>query len=105
MVVIKPALRSPQARADIENAIDYYVVEAPHRVDSFLDALEKATAHIQRATGTGSPRYAHELDMPDLRFWLLDKLPYGLFYLEHEDHLLVIRLVHMRREIPASLQD
>lgn len=103
MAVIKPALRSLQARADIDNAIDYYLGEAPHMVDPFVDALEKGTAHIQRAPGTGSPRYAHELDMPGLRFWLLGKFPYGLFYLEHEDHLLIIRLVHMSRDIPASL--
>ena len=42
--------------------------------------------------------------MPGLRFWLLSQFSYGLFYLEHEDHLQVIRLVHMRRDIPAFMQ-
>jgi toxin ParE1/3/4 len=104
MPAIKPALRSPQARTDIENAIDYYLLEAPHMVDHFIDALEKATAHLQRAPGTGSPRYALELNMPGLRFWALTKFPYALFYLEHEDHLWVIRLMHMSQDIPASLR-
>ena len=71
---------------------------------NFIDALERAIAHIQRAPGTGSPRYAHELDIPALRFWRLSKFPYSLFYLEQEDHLLVIRLVHLSRDIPVSLQ-
>lgn len=102
---MKPALRSPQARADIEDALDYYQLEAPHMAGTFLDALEKAVTHIQRAPGTGSPRYAQELGLSGLRFWGLGKFPYSLFYIEQPDHLWVIRLVHMRRDIPVSLQD
>ena len=97
-------LRSALAQADIEDALAYYLADAPHMVGDFVDALEIAVAHVQRAPGTGSPRYAHELDLPGLRFWSLRKFPYSLFYFEHEDHLLVIRLVHMSRDIPASLR-
>ena len=96
--------RSAQAQADIEAALAYYQSEAPHMAGNFLDALEKAVAHIERAPGTGSPRYAHALDIPGLRFRLVGKFPFALFYLEHEDCLLVIRLVHMSRDIPVSLQ-
>jgi toxin ParE1/3/4 len=105
MAPAKPALRSPQARVDIEEAIDYYVAQAPHMVDRFIDAVETATAHIQRAPGTGSPRYAGELNVPGLRFWTLNTFPFSLFYIEQDDHLWIIRLVHMSRDIPASLQD
>ena len=102
---MKPILRSPQARADIEDALDYYLLEAPHMANAFIDALEKAVAHIQRSPGTGSPRYAQDLGLSGLRFWGLNKFPYSLFYIEQADHLWVIRLVHMSRDIPASLQD
>ena len=101
---MKPAIRTAQARSDIEAALDYYALQAPHMVESFLNSLERATDHIQRAPGTGSPRYSIELDLPGLRFWTLNKFPHGLFYLEQEDHLLMLRLVHMSRDIPASLQ-
>lgn len=104
MAGLKPALRSSQARADIENAIDFYLAEAPHMVALFVDALEKAVAHIQRSPGTGSPRYTVEVAIPGLRFWTLNKFPFGLFYIEQDEHLWVIRLVHMSRDIPASLQ-
>lgn len=104
MAGMKPALHSLQARVDIENAIDYCLVEAPHMVEHFIDALEKATAHIQRSPGTGSPRYAVELNIPGLQFWTLNKFPFSLFYMEQEDHLWVVRLVHMSRDIPPSLQ-
>ncbi len=102
---LKPILRSPQARADIEDALVYHVQEAPHMADAFLDALEKAVTHIQRAPGTGSPRHVQELGLPGLRFWGLSKFPFSLFYIEQAGQLWVIRLVHMSRDIPASLQD
>ncbi|MDI1271169.1 MAG: type II toxin-antitoxin system RelE/ParE family toxin [Polaromonas sp.] len=104
MAGIKPALHSPQASVDIENTIDYYLVEAPHMVEHFVDALENAIAHIQRSPGTGSPRYAVELNIPGLQFWTLANFPFSLFYMEHDDHLWVVRLVHMSRDIPPSLQ-
>ena len=102
---MKSVLRSPQARADIEAALDYYKQEAPHVANAFVDALEKAVAHIQRAPGTGSPRYAQELGLSGIRFWGLNKFPFSLFYIEQPDHLWVVRLVHMSRDVPASLQD
>ena len=73
--------------------------------NAFLDALEKAVTRIQRAPGTGSPRYAQELGLSGLRFWGLNKFPFSLFYIEQADHLWVIRLVHMSRDVPASLQN
>ena len=102
---MKPVLRSPLARADIEDALDHYKQEAPHVANAFLDALEKAVKHIQRAPGTGSPRYAQELGLSGLRFWGLSKFPFSLFYIEQADHLWVVRLVHMSRDIPTSLRD
>ena len=104
MVSPKQVIRSAQAQSDVQEALAYYQLEAPHAVDAFLNALQRAVAHIQRAPGTGSPRYAIELNMPGLRFWLLSKFPYGLFYLEQDDQLLVIRMVHMSQDIPASLR-
>ena len=73
--------------------------------NTFLDALEKAVPHIQRATGTDSPRYAQEVCLSGLRFSVLNKFPFSLFYTEQADRVWVIRLVHMSRDIPASLQD
>lgn len=104
MVSPKQVIRSAQAQLDVQEALTYYQLEAPHAVDAFVNSLERAVAHIQRAPGTGSPRYAFELDIPGLRFWLLNKFPYGLFYFEQDDQLLVTRLVHMARDIPASLR-
>ena len=102
---MKPAFRSALAQSDIQAAVDFYRLEAPHALGGFINALEKATLHIERAPGTGSPRYAQELNLPGLRFWPLTRQPYVLFYMEHHAHLSVIRLAHMRRDVPALLQD
>ncbi len=101
---MKPALRSALAEQDIQDALEYYLSEAPHVVDAFIDALEAASQHIETLPGSGSPRYAHALDIPRLRFWSLTRFPYAIFYIEHGDHLDVLRLVHLNRDIPASLQ-
>ena len=72
---------------------------------SFLDALEKAYLHIQRHPGTGSLRYAHALDIPGLRFWRWQRFPQMVFYVEHDDHSGLIRVLHGSRDIPAGFQD
>ena len=101
---MRAARRSALAQADIEAALDYYYNEAAHAAGGFIDALEQATTHIQRHPGTGSPRYAHELNLAQLRYWPLTRYPYALFYIEHADHVHVIRVVHMSRDIPATLR-
>lgn len=102
---MKPAIRSVLAEADIESALAFYLGEALQAAAGFIDELEHATRHIESHPATGSPRYAHELNIPRLRFWELKRFPYALFYIEHSDHLDVIRCVHMSRDVPACLRD
>ena len=45
------------------------------------DELEKAFAHLSRQPASGSPRYAHKLDLPGLRSWPLTRFPYLVFYI------------------------
>ena len=73
--------------------------------DEFIDALEKAYGHIGRHPATGSPRYAHELNLPGLRAWPLTRYPYIVFYVERSDHIDVWRVLHGQRDIPAWMQE
>ena len=102
---MKPAIRSALAAEDIQSAVEFYIAESVRAATDFIDELEHATAHVESHPATGSPRYAHELNIPQLRFWPLRRFPFALFYIEHTDHLDVIRCVHMSRDIPASLRD
>lgn len=100
----KPVLRRQQADLDVEAVVTPYLEEdAEAAALGFLDALERAYAHIGRNPMTGSPRYAHELNLPDLRAWPLTRYPYLVFYVERAEHVEVWRVLHGQRDIPSWL--
>lgn len=103
---MKAVIPRELANQDVEEAIDYYLAEATAKAAlGFVDALEKAYAHIARHPASGSPRYAHQLGLVDLRFWRLDRHPYLIFYVEHAEHIDVWRVLHEQRDIPAWLNE
>ncbi len=102
---MKPLVRLLQADLDVEGALAHYAAEAPHVALSFLDALEKAYLHIQRQPGTGSLRYAHALDIPGLRFWPCQRFPHMVFYVERDENIALVRVLHGSRDIPASFHE
>jgi toxin ParE1/3/4 len=102
----KPVIPRRQANQDVEEAVAFYLQEAGEAVAlGFIDALEQAYAHMARHPATGSPRYAHELDLPGLRTWPLRRHPYLVFYVEHADHIDVWRVLHGHRDIPRWMQE
>ncbi|MBS0292657.1 MAG: type II toxin-antitoxin system RelE/ParE family toxin [Proteobacteria bacterium] len=103
---IKTVIPREQAHQDVDEAVAYYLTEAHEAVAlGFIDALERAYGHIARHPATGSPRYAHELNLPGLRAWSLTRYPYLVFYVEHPDHIDVWRVLHGQRDIPAWMQE
>ena len=95
-----------QALRDVEDALAYCMAEdAEAAALGFIDALEQAYAHIGRHPATGSPRYAHALNLPGLRSWPLTRCPYLVFYVERSDHVDVWRVLQGQRDIPAWMQD
>lgn len=102
----RPVIPREQANRDVEAAIDYYVREAGQDVAlAFIDALQDAYGAIGANPGTGSPRYAHELNLPALRARKLVRYPFLAFYLERPDHIDLWRVLHAQRDIPAWLRD
>ena len=106
MTTGKPVLRRAQAQEDVADAIVYYLEQdAPDAAVGFIKALEKAIGHIGRHPASGSPRYAGELGLPDLRFWQVKRYPYLVFSVECDDHVDVWRVLHGQRDIPAWLRE
>ena len=94
------------ARRDVDEAIDHYLGEgAAQAALDFVDALQSAYTHIGRQPASGSPRYAHELNLPGLRYWPLTRFPYLIFYFERDDCVDVWRVLHGQRDIPAWMND
>lgn len=89
---------------DIEAASDHYETYANlETAHAFLVAVEGAFDHIARHPASGSPRYAHALDLPDLRSWPLKRFPYLVFYMECDDHIDVWRVLHQERDVPVRM--
>lgn len=102
----KALIQRMLALDDVEQAITHYLdQDADAAAFGFVDALERAYTHICKHPATGSPRYAHELGISELRSWPLSKYPYLVFYVEHLDHIDVWRVLHMKRDIPAWMVD
>ena len=101
----KPVIPRALANRDVDEAIHHYLSQdAGAAALGFIDALEQGYGHIGRHAATGSPRYAHELNLPGLRSWPLKRYPYLIFYMEHDDHIDVWRVLHGQRDIPAWIQ-
>ena len=93
------------ATQDLRDAVTHFAAEAnAATARQFIDAAEQAFELLARQPGIGSPRYAVELDWPGLRTHPVQRFPYLIFYLEHADHLDVLRVLHAHRDIPTSLQ-
>lgn len=101
----KPVIPREQANRDVDEAVAHYLSEAREAVAlGFLDAREKACARIGRHPATGSPRNAHELNLPGLRAWPLTRYPQLVLYVDRPDHIDVCRVPHGQRDIPAWMQ-
>ena len=102
----KPVRLRALALTDVDEAIAYYLQEAGADVAlGFIDALEQAYHHLARQPVIGSPRCAHELNLPGLRSWPLTRYPNLVFCVEQNDHVDVWRVLHGERDIPAWLSE
>lgn len=101
----KPVVPRQLALQDVDEALAHYLAEDSEAAAmGFIDALAQAYQHIGRHPATGSPRYAHELNLPGLRSWPLTKYPHLVFYMERADHIDVWRVLHGQRDIPTWMQ-
>ncbi len=102
----KPIIPRQQANRDVEEAIDHYLSDAGETVAlGFIDSLERAYRHIARHPASGSGRYAHDLNLPGLKFWLMKRYPYLVFYVDGETHIDVWRVLHAERDIPVWMRE
>lgn len=100
----KTVILRERAARDVDEALAHYSKEAGEALAlDFVDELEAAVLHIGAHPGTGSPRYAVELDLENLRSWPTRRFPYVIFYVEKESDIDVWRVLHAHRDIPAWL--
>ena len=102
----RPVVLRERARRDFDDAVEHYLEEAgPALAEDFTDAVEETLHHVGGSPATGSPRYAHELDIPGLRFRMAGKFPYLVLYVERDSVVEVWRILHGSRDIPARMRE
>ena len=102
----KPVVPRQVAVNDVDAAVDYYLGEAGTSAAlGFIDSLQRAYAQLSRHPRIGSPRYASELGLPELRCWPLRTYPHLIFYVETQELIDVWRVLHANREIPPTLYE
>ena len=102
----KPVIPRELANRDVDEAVAYHLSEGADEAGlGFIAALEQACIHLGRHPASGSPRYAHELNLPALRFWPLTRYPHLVFYVERSDHIDIWRVLHGQRDVAAWMGD
>jgi toxin ParE1/3/4 len=93
------------AAADLDDASEYYRREAGEQTAlDFIDAVERGIKRIRRSSHVGSLRFAYELAIPDLRALPLQRFPNVVFYVVTDEEIDVWRILHTRRDVPATLE-
>jgi toxin ParE1/3/4 len=102
---MKPVHITPKADSDIDSAAAWIRNESPAAALRFIDAVELTCNTVSRTPGIGSRRYADITLVLGVRMIKVKGFEkYLLFYLEHEDSIDIIRLLHSARDIPEALQ-
>jgi toxin ParE1/3/4 len=101
---VKPIVRRRRTTQDIAEAYEHYLEEGgATQAGQFLSAVGACMEHIAQHPGTGSPRYAGFA--PGLRHWQLNRFPFTAFYIDREDHIDLLRVLHQASDIPAHLKN
>src|SRR3546814_14160876 len=99
----KPVRLRRLAADDVEAAVDHLLAEATAGdAARFVDSVERALGHVGRKPPSGSLRFSHELDIPELRAWPLAGFPTLVFSVERDGEMDVWRISPPRRDSPSK---
>ncbi|NRR28807.1 type II toxin-antitoxin system RelE/ParE family toxin [Oxalobacteraceae bacterium] len=91
------------AESDLQDIANYYSSIAPSLAERFLAEVEASLDDLCFEPAIGSRRYAHLLPDSALRTWHLDHFPFLVFYRIDGEVLSVLRVLHERRDLSASM--
>jgi toxin ParE1/3/4 len=96
----------PSARADIIQQIGYFIDAGQDQVaDRFLAATQEAIGHISHTPAAGTPRPMKNPRLAGLRTWPIDGFDnLKVYYTVSADALMIVRILHGRRDIERVLE-
>lgn len=98
---------TPAAREDILAQFRYYALDqgVPDVGYRFLDAVEAAIARIGEMPAIGAPQHFETPALAGVRAWPVPGFEdIRLYYLETADALLIVRVLHDKRDVRQILQ-
>ena len=105
-MIEKPLFSRAIADRDVDEVVDYYSdIAGADTASRFVRQLVEAKRLIDEAPRLGSPRYAATLGTPNLRHRKIGRFPYLVFYVELDDRIDIVRVLHAARDIPAWLSE
>jgi toxin ParE1/3/4 len=102
---VKPVVIGARADEDIDRALQHLAEDQPYRVDSLVRALRSTFQRISRFPASRSSRYADLLEIEGLRSQVTARFPYVVFYVERPREILVVRVLHQKRDIATALEE
>ena len=89
---MKPILIRPAAAADIEDAFLWYETQRVGLGEEFREALRFALARV------GENPQLHQIIHRSTRRVLLKRFPYGIYYKEFPEVIVIVACMHGRRD-------
>jgi toxin ParE1/3/4 len=102
---VKPVHYRDLALDDIDSSIDYYATVDGKVARRWVEEMQRAVADIGRHPRLGSSRFAEQLGIEGLRHRTLGKFPYLVFYIESDSRIVIVRVLHERRDVHGELRD
>jgi toxin ParE1/3/4 len=97
----------PSARTDVRDQIEYYLeLDLPHVADRFQLAVNGAVDAALQRPKAGSPKHVRNPALSGLRAWPVKGFDeFRIYYLTRNDTLMVVRVLHDKRDVGAILGD
>lgn len=87
-----PVILSPEARAEFDEAADWYGQHRAALGDRFVDAVRDALKRI------GAAPHIHGVVCEDVRCVLVRRFPYAVYYRVEPERVVVIAVFHTKRD-------
>ena len=91
---------TPRANADLEEIWMFIAADNPAQADDFIDLIDEKFQNLSRQPGLGRRR--EEL-VAGLRSFPVGR--YVIFYLQVQDSLQIVRILHGARDLDAVFAD
>jgi toxin ParE1/3/4 len=92
----------PKARRDVIEIRRYIAQDNPEVAEAFHDVFQKTCAALLDLPEMGSRRTFGNPELSGLRMLLVPKFEkYLIFYLNNDDGLEIVRVVHGARDLPS----